>query len=154
MKIQKKIFLFGQIFGIAQLQSLNHLGINYNLPVFITVHSFFFLLPNGQWVGHVQNYYHRFTFCPQVYQPVVQCVPRTLPPNPTLPSDNSITTQSRGVGGGNGRNPTKLRWQTVILQSKLNLESNSMDRFDVFLRPAADINEERAEFQMRKHKIV
>lgn len=41
----------------------------------------------------------------------------------------------------NGRNPTKLRWQTVILQSKLNLESNSMDRFDAFPRPAAKIRE-------------
>ncbi len=59
-----------------------------------------------------------------------------------------------GVGNRIGRNPTKLRWQTVILQSKLNLESNSMDRFDVFFRPAAEINLYRAELQMRKHNVL
>lgn len=100
--------------------------------------SSLFVLPNG----NEQKMFKKISADLHVLlKTVVQCVPYDFTTKPSSPPLWQLYYNTiRGVGYSNGKNPTKLRQQTVILQSKLNSESNSMDRFDLFLRPAEEIN--------------
>lgn len=109
-----------------QMENVNLRGVHYFVNIYQFNQSCLLLCQTAVGGKRFKSLYHSFKLCPFE----LHCVPRNLPPNSFLPSVNSITTQSSG-GYRNGRNRTQRGWQTVILQSKLNLESNSMHRFDV-----------------------